>query len=92
MGHFDFRFCKLSRTDTVCSCPRLEASGSSAADEACQMVGAVSQGPKDFPGAAPLRKFEDVGTGLPSETCKCHQPGVADAKRRLKTNLHLVMG
>ncbi|ELK36105.1 Ferritin light chain [Myotis davidii] len=53
------------------------------------MAGAVSQRPKDFPGAAPLRKFEDVGTGLPSETCKCHQPGVADAKRRLKTDLHL---
>lgn len=26
------------------------------------------------------------------EMCKCHQPGVADAKRRLKTDLHLVMG
>ncbi|KAK1333127.1 hypothetical protein QTO34_006664 [Cnephaeus nilssonii] len=54
------------------------------------MAGAVSQRPKDFPGATPLRKFEDAGTGLPSETCKCHQPGVADAKRRLKTDLHLI--
>lgn len=56
------------------------------------MAGAVSQRPKDFPGAAPPRKLEDVSAGLPSETCKCHQPGVADAKRRLQTDLHLVMG
>lgn len=35
---------------------------------------------EDFPGATPLQKFEDAGTGLPSETCECHQLGVADAK------------
>lgn len=70
------------------------------------MPGAVSQRPKDFPGAAPLWKFEAIGTGLPSwkvqmsparsgnplEMRKRHQPGVADAERHLKTDLHLVMG
>lgn len=35
---------------------------------------------EDFPGVTPLQKFEDAGTGLPSETCECHQLGVADAK------------
>lgn len=64
----------------MCWRSRLESSNSSTADEVHQMVGAVSQRLEDFPGATPLQKFEDVGTGLPSETCECHQLGVADAK------------
>lgn len=44
------------------------------------MAGTVSQRLEDFPGATPLPESEDVGTGLPSETCECHQLGVADAK------------
>lgn len=89
--HFDFRFCKSSRTDWVCQCSRLESSGSSAAAEADQMVGAVSQRPKDFPGATPLRKFEDVGTGLSSET-QVSPAGSGRCQRQLKTDLHLAMG
>lgn len=64
----------------MCWRSRLESSSSSTADEVHQMVGAVSQSLEDFPGATPLQKFEDVGTGLPSEMCECHQLGVADAK------------
>lgn len=82
---FWFQMRQVFENRSACQCSRLPSSSRSAAAEADQMAGAVSQRAKDFPGATPLRKFEDAGTGLPSETCKCHQLGVADAKKRLKT-------
>lgn len=63
----------------MCWRSRLNSSRSSA-DKVHQMVRPVSQRLEDFPGATPLQKSEDVGTGLPSEMCECHQLGVADAR------------
>ena len=91
-GFFDFRSCESSRKDLACQCSRLGASNNSAMTKHIRWSVLQARDLRTLLGLPLSRSLNLSGQVCLLETCKCHQPGVADAQRRPGTDIHLVMG